>query len=257
MICFLHMIVYRFLSLASDQHREQLDRAVRASELLFSCPLGFNDPLEGRFTVIVDGDLGIWRRTFDLPHIRRAAGLPVAGSLTDQTVNNLAQFIRTREGPITDELRRSMLCEVFVCCLSERNDHPLMWSHYADSHRGVCLEFDLTRDKWYLQETHRVLYKGTSPAVSYFTEDHVGAASAVLLTKAAFWDYEAEWRTLSIPGEAGFRKFTPGMLTGVVLGVATSTENRKMVADLCAKSATELRLLEAKIRPGAYAIDVK
>ena len=33
-----------------------------------------------------------------------------------------------------------------VCCLSNTDDDILLWSHYADWHKGVCLKFDLTRD---------------------------------------------------------------------------------------------------------------
>ena len=29
-------------------------------------------------------------------------------------------------------------------CMSKVNDDVLMWSHYADNHRGLCLEFDFS-----------------------------------------------------------------------------------------------------------------
>ncbi|MCK7459453.1 DUF2971 domain-containing protein [Idiomarina aminovorans] len=35
---------------------------------------------------------------------------------------------------ITNDLNRSR-----VICLSEKNDNVVMWSHYADSHSGVCI----------------------------------------------------------------------------------------------------------------------
>ena len=30
-----------------------------------------------------------------------------------------------------------------IFCLSERSDDILMWSHYSNGHRGVCLQFNL------------------------------------------------------------------------------------------------------------------
>ncbi|MEN7527707.1 MULTISPECIES: DUF2971 domain-containing protein [unclassified Cupriavidus] len=30
---------------------------------------------------------------------------------------------------------------VGVFCMTDRRDHPLMWSHYGDKHTGVCVEF--------------------------------------------------------------------------------------------------------------------
>ncbi|MGN5480215.1 DUF2971 domain-containing protein (plasmid) [Cupriavidus basilensis] len=31
--------------------------------------------------------------------------------------------------------------DVGVFCMTDRRDHPLMWSHYGDKHTGVCVEF--------------------------------------------------------------------------------------------------------------------
>lgn len=31
----------------------------------------------------------------------------------------------------------------YVCCFSETNDNFLMWSHYANKHSGVCMEFTI------------------------------------------------------------------------------------------------------------------
>lgn len=31
---------------------------------------------------------------------------------------------------------------VFIACFSEINDSILMWSHYANNHKGICIEFD-------------------------------------------------------------------------------------------------------------------
>lgn len=39
------------------------------------------------------------------------------------------------------ELWRKMKRTYRVLCLSAVRDHILMWSHYADSHRGAVLEF--------------------------------------------------------------------------------------------------------------------
>lgn len=41
-----------------------------------------------------------------------------------------------------EEVERSLL----VACFSKRWDSVLMWSHYADAHKGVCFEFDMPED---------------------------------------------------------------------------------------------------------------
>ena len=37
---------------------------------------------------------------------------------------------------------KELLQETGVLCLSEVPDNMLMWSHYADHHRGFCVEYD-------------------------------------------------------------------------------------------------------------------
>ena len=40
-----------------------------------------------------------------------------------------------------EERNKINLYERGVCCFSEKKDDILMWSHYADGHKGFCLEF--------------------------------------------------------------------------------------------------------------------
>lgn len=36
-----------------------------------------------------------------------------------------------------------LFSKIYITCFSKRSDSQLMWSHYADSHRGVCFRIDL------------------------------------------------------------------------------------------------------------------
>lgn len=36
-----------------------------------------------------------------------------------------------------------LLDSIKVGCLTTKNDNTLMWSHYADKHRGICIEYDI------------------------------------------------------------------------------------------------------------------
>ncbi len=50
---------------------------------------------------------------------------------------------------------------LLITCFSKRNDSTLMWSHYADSHKGVCLEYEISDDKVFLE----VNYSTTKPII--------------------------------------------------------------------------------------------
>jgi len=84
------------------------------------------------------------------------------------------------------------------CCFAERRDSLLMWTHYADSHKGVCLQFKYDSDpkklpagcffKKIRYSTHRP--KPDASRISEFEE-------TLLLTKSIDWMYEEEWRVVA------------------------------------------------------------
>lgn len=89
-----------------------------------------------------------------------------------------------------------------VLCLCASPTNPLMWAHYADSHKGARLEFDNSApcfnrrrgdadDFGYFR---RVGYSELRPAVDSASTDD--AFVSLALTKALEWAYEQEHRLL-------------------------------------------------------------
>lgn len=70
---------------------------------------------------------------------------------------------------------------------SGRWRNPLLWSHYADRHRGVCLSFDVP-DHF----LGRVEY--ARDRISDFPIIDEALVRRLLLTKFAHWSYESEYR---------------------------------------------------------------
>lgn len=101
-----------------------------------------------------------------------------------------------------------------VSCFSTTSDNILMWSHYADKHGGICIEYDfsllekleninafllpviysndrllLTVDKFDLENG-----QATQESVMRIMPDLIRA----ILTKSEFWEYEDEWRFIAL-----------------------------------------------------------
>jgi len=52
-------------------------------------------------------------------------------------------------GTTLSDHARSLVRNSFrIVCFSETYQSILMWSHYADQHRGFCIEYDFTADPW-------------------------------------------------------------------------------------------------------------
>jgi hypothetical protein len=107
----------------------------------------------------------------------------------------------------------SQFCSSFkngylVTCLSEINDSILMWSHYANNHRGFCIEYDF-RELGPHNPQSRTLY----PVI--YTDELFDATQYLIypllrednsynnlfgfypsMSKSTQWSYEKEWRII-------------------------------------------------------------
>lgn len=74
-----------------------------------------------------------------------------------------------------------------VLCFSKTWQNPLLWSHYADRHRGLCLGFDVSREIFW-----PVAYVDDRPKMP--TPPTSEAVQRLLFTKFSHWHYEQEYR---------------------------------------------------------------
>jgi hypothetical protein len=74
-----------------------------------------------------------------------------------------------------------------LICFCAHWHNPLLWSHYADKHRGMCLGFDV--DDSGLKTVNYV--EERSDLKMPPTEEN---ADELLFTKYRDWQYEEEWR---------------------------------------------------------------
>ncbi len=75
-----------------------------------------------------------------------------------------------------------------LLCFTKSWHNPILWSHYADKHRGICLGFDMPDE--YLRQVSYVNSRLQWPAV--LDESFV---KQLLFTKFAHWSYEDEYRS--------------------------------------------------------------
>jgi hypothetical protein len=74
-----------------------------------------------------------------------------------------------------------------ILCFSSSWRDPVLWAHYADKHRGVCLGFEVPEDKCKAvrYEDHRLKLPSKPSLLD---------AEALLFTKYSNWSYEQELR---------------------------------------------------------------
>ena len=105
----------------------------------------------------------------------------------------------------------------YIACFSEKHDNLLMWSHYADSHRGFCIEYDLkllNLNSDILSHIYPVLYHNQRESFpikdiiesmrelndSIYKNEvcdiNVDKLLTLFTVKGLDWKYEREWRVI-------------------------------------------------------------
>ena len=165
---------------------------------------------------------------------------------------------------------REMKKTHLVLCLSTVHNHLLMWSRYADNHRGAVLGFRpiiqlctptlfatpilFARPVFYSLEVP--VAAALKEYVEYLTAertkpDALDAFERSVYTKSSVWAYENEWRVLDKKrtGEVGafaYREFHPQELDAVYLGCRMLPEDRKRIIELVASWGAPVSLFQTR-----------
>jgi hypothetical protein len=213
--------------------------------LWFSHPSAFNDPFDCAIQVgfkdLTTDDLervhSYYLSRDDLPpQVRESLVSNSAGSPEFRRMIEAALAGFT-DSPLTGQSRN-----LGVACFSAKNDDLLMWSHYADGHRGFCLEFDTSEEPF--SKSEPVMYVDDVPLVNPVdTLDGKSTGSGIidvmLRTKHSAWRYEQEWRVLHQEAEKSY-VYLYHLLTGVYFGTSMPSGQRDVIAQLLLGSPTQL-----------------
>lgn len=151
-----------------------------------------------------------------------------------------------------------------IYCLSRKADSPLMWSHYAESHRGVCLEFDADND--FFGGALAINYQTSYPEVDMTSDEEPALVVAALLTKSSIWSYEEEFRLVSREGQSegflvtndGFLGIQRQFLKAVIVGAQMKGWERDTVRWLIQQAGNpRIEMKHALMVPGRYELSIE
>ena len=208
------MILYRYMTA-----KKALD-LLGTKELIFTPPKYFNDINEFSPTI----DKKISKRTFfkhiysnkefmeelhvnvNNPNKKPFPDLYSSIKNSKKNRDKYIDFIHRANIELELRFMEIMNRSVGVICFSEIMDSPLMWAHYADSHKGICLGFevDLIKTKSEINTIHhmKVFYnknKVKLPVYFGFLEEDQRQMyyKYISFRKDILWKYEKEYRFLT------------------------------------------------------------
>jgi hypothetical protein len=158
-------------------------------------------------------------------------------------------FLRTR-----DELAE----RYGLLCFSAGWNDPVIWSHYSDNHRGLCLGFDVPPSRQGEPQAKKVEYIDAplplpKNLLSMDEEQRRPIVDRMLYTKYRFWEYEKEirvWTDL----EEEFFDFCDGLqLVEVIIGAASPLPTGEITRAL-GSSVEQVKVTRASPAHNAFEI---
>jgi hypothetical protein len=117
-----------------------------------------------------------------------------------------------------------------ITSFSEVQNSTLMWSHYADSHRGLVLEFAKDINNGLLtRNLVPVNYFESFPVINisdYPIEQMLAIPYQIICAKGKDWIYEREWRAISTSANC-LNDYNKSELIGITFGLNTSEEDKR------------------------------
>ena len=191
--------LYRFRPLDHDDKIDQEIEAIKNGRLYLSSMNRFNDPFEASFHW---GSL--YQKKMDSIAVERNAFLSfqtpeVQAQLVEDWNNEMHEDHNMQRNKMREKIRNNYK----VSCFSECHNSILMWSHYANQHKGICLEFSMKKVELEIRKRiFPVAYHQNMFNLSDYLDEESSANCIknqkypflCLFLKDIGWIYENEWR---------------------------------------------------------------
>lgn len=160
-----------------------------------------------------------------------------------------------------DDLKKYIKDDVNVICLSKTNNINSLWAHYADNHKGICIEYDISNCDNYLIKNfcfeidYVELSDNTLDIKDYFEDNYINLNLMIkpILKKSKDWSYEEEWRIIlhdfvlskqheNFYSEKHYMRFIKP--TAVYMGFKISEPDELLIKDIC--KFRKIKLFKAK-----------
>ncbi|MGR5298023.1 DUF2971 domain-containing protein [Vibrio mediterranei] len=164
-------------------------------KLYHSLTKDFNDPFEGKPNFNIDGKLNN-ARTIRKHFVKIARDI---GDMSRKEAETFASEQMANPTLIRETIShatRETFNVLRITCFTTSKDNLLFWSHYANSHKGFCIEFDSNIHP--ISMAYKVKYSDQFPQVEYPTPKDARAFKPALV-KSTAWEYEDEYRTIFLP----------------------------------------------------------
>lgn len=221
--------LYRYRSFNAHSLAE-----ITSKELWFSRPRNFNDPFDCALGSSLISTVERNLECIQLLALNAAIEAARAGE-RGRGFGAVADQVRSHVSNTQDWLvaAKKKIEDLGVCSFSSLPDQLLMWAHYADSHKGFCIEYEIGLKPSQAEIARPVEYRSKRPSLSA----HALAANEgdadfdpLWLIKSKHWGYEKEWRVMKRAGGAAYP--SPWPISSIIFGARMAERDRQTIRSI-------------------------
>ena len=256
----------RYLYKYRDWNDKFHKRILTHNEIYFPSARKFNDPFDS--TIPMRYDLLTDEETREIFRKKIVQDNP---SFSAELIEDRVNYWFSRQEwlkPENEEKFQEIKYGTFgILSVSNVTNNILMWSHYADSHKGFCVGFDTKAfDKFIKQQAEdfgividpiKVIYTKEYPKLipSDFKDD-VEYGEVQFKYKSKLWSYEKEYRYVHIGIADISFGLDSGIIKKVILGCKMLKENKQEIKDILVKSNNNITLYQAQKKKDEFGLDI-
>lgn len=258
-------VIYKFRDWKDPYHKNVL----MENQLYLPTPNMFNDPFDCRIPIDYR-HLATKEKIERFAHgfIDRHQDFIAENGLShkeefEKLVYDLTNDLEGFQSRHEEELFAMQDLHYGVLSMSTKWDNILMWSHYADLHRGVCYGFweEKLRNSELFGKGGPVGYNPDNvfPFINPFEENIMIKGFTETHNKANVWNYESEYRLFKlffpgIPSKDDRIKTIPDdFFAEIILGIKMSEEHKKEIIEIAKRKG--LKIYQAVKVPFEFKID--
>jgi hypothetical protein len=229
----------------------------------------FDDPFEGRpYAEAAYPDPEKQIHATRRAHVRAQILRGVSRKVAEREVAALTiEDCRQNIVKIQEKMRSDLAHDCQLLSLSASRDHPMLWSLYADMHRGVCIHFDSNVDP--ISVALRVTYSehhALLPVPRHRNQTSDELLTQCALLKAKWWEHQEEFRLLRLdmPGnrfvDLGLKwngqiaTLPPAAIAGLTLGARIDPAHQRRLVELCRAREPAISVWQAKLADREFAL---
>ena len=129
-----------------------------------------------------------------------------------------------------------LLDSIKVACLTTDNKNTVMWGHYADKHRGICIEYDISplldknKNDFLIR---KINYDKTAIINENIELQYLNLLMDLFSIKSKEWEYENEYRILYYDIERRKNGLViPLTIKSVYFGTETPEDDKELIRDI-------------------------